>query len=251
MLTKTQEWIQGMEGLGYPRKQKTHGVEWEDQKQPVPDHQLWRGLLDPQRPPPKSPPAWRLQNLLDKQHNKWHNVWSSESATALWGGKQEPAREPQRAADQRSAECVHIGNIWQESCKQWLWWLIIMRPQNSKEKPLAEKGWHFHVKTRWDRSQVKDVPIKDHTLNWYPGSVLLSFLRKYSQILELRILAYSNSLCQTSHPPGEVSRLTPKTWSLLSSLCLHRNVANTFMSPPPYLMLRVHPICSLSSKWVT
>lgn len=51
-------------------------------------------------------------------------------------------------------------------------------------------------------------------------------------------------------PSGEVSRLTHKTWSLLSSLCLHRNVANTFMSPPPYLMLRLHPICFLSSKWL-
>lgn len=40
MLTKTQEWIQGMEGLGHPRKQKTHGEEWEKRKQPVPDHQL-------------------------------------------------------------------------------------------------------------------------------------------------------------------------------------------------------------------
>lgn len=219
MLTKTQEWIQGMEGPGHPRKQKTHGEEWEDQKQP--------GLItSSERPSPISPPAWGRQNLLDKQHNKWHNVWSSESATALWGGKQGPAREPQRAAKQQSAKCVHIGNIWQASCKQWLWWLIIMRPQNSKEKPLAEKGWHFHFKTRWDRSQVKDVPIKDHTLNWYPGSVLLSFLRKYSQILELRILAYSNSLCQTSHPPVKSPDL-PIKHGLYSLLCVSTEMWQT------------------------
>lgn len=53
------------------------------------------------------------------------------------------------------------------------------------------------------------------------------------------------------------SNISASRWSLQSYplnmvfTLFSQKCGDTFMSPPPYLMLRLHPICFLSSKWVT
>lgn len=177
---KPRSGYRGWRGRGHPRKQKAHGEERGIKSSPCSWSPALKRLLDSQRPLPNLLQLGNYKTCLANSTVNGTICEATYSATAFWGGKQGPAREPQRTAKQESAECVHTGNIWQASCKQWLWWLIIMRPQNSKEKPLAGKGWHFHFKTRWSsgqgciyqgsvysKSKSPELPIKHgHSLLW-------------------------------------------------------------------------------------
>lgn len=145
------------------------------------------------------------------------------------GSKGQGATE---TAKQQNAKCSHWEHL--ALCKQWLWWLIVMRPQKSREKPLAEIGWHFHFKTRWDQSQVKDLAINDHIPN-VTDSQALSFEFSQKRFLAIRTKnsgSSSNGLYQICyHPPVKSPDLSRKanteTWQthihvtsrLLNAIC--------------------------------
>lgn len=73
-------------------------------------------LLDPQRPS-QSPPAWGLQNLLGKQYNKWHNVWSCLKCRCFLrreAGACQGATENSQAARHRAcSHWEHLAGILQ------------------------------------------------------------------------------------------------------------------------------------------
>lgn len=238
-------------GGGIPEGRKHMKESGDQKKPPVLDHQQGSDEVTGfSVTPPKTPQPGNSETCSTNSAVSGTKAQCGKllPVSAFPGGKQGPRSH--WAAKQQSTEW-YLHWKYLAPCKRWLWWLIT-RPQKSKGKtPLTEElAFSFQNKMGSISSQ---------------GSTRLSSTwlihRLYSSEFSQEIFpatgtkdsgSSSNILCQKAHHTplwsflnypeklGHSLLVSPQKWG-----------KHTLMSPPDCLVLRLCPICSLTSKWVT